>query len=609
MQKETESVLGKVDAFIEKRESVLFWIIFAITALVSIILFDSKISTGGDDAAYIIRANEFVKNFVFPTFQGPLYPIVLAPIVLIFGLSLVPLKLFSLVCMLGFIYMSYRTFKGKIPAILLFSGLLLISVNSHVLYFASQTYNEAFFMFVQSVVFCFFVRFFIVEEEQALKLVKLIKRHLWVAFIVLFAFLTRTIGFSLVIGICGYFLLYKRWKDLLLFIGSFLVLFILYSVVKSLIWSGSSFDATQLNGLLQKDYYRPELGNEDLKGMFVRFWENSVIYLSGFVFNMLGLGVRYSKALTILIYVISIAALFLSYKKNKIIFFLGIISGTFLVSSFFILQSSWSQYRLIVPSFFYVVILLLAFFYYLFSVRLKVLQILIPVLTVLLFFAVIKDTSIAKKDMTNTYTPDWNNFLNASSWVGKNLGKNDKAASRKPDMSSIYANGKAFGGIYNVPAGDTDLFMDEWQQQPDKFMAVLMTDDELHNYYKATMQIQDNIFRIIHNTDSISEILSRRKVQAIDFHQVKDAMEKGVHLSVFHADSLLNRFQRNGITHVMVASLRLNPEVNDGQVISTVRRYLAFIVEKYPFLFAAVHQEGTQEPTVVYKINWETIKK
>ena len=601
--------MKKFNAFIEKKESIIFWIIFSLTALVSVILFDSKISIGGDDSAYIIRANEFVRNFDFPSFQGPLYPIVLAPIVLIFGLSLIPLKMFSLFCMLGFIYVSYRTFTGRIPAILLFSGLLLISVNSHILYFASQTYNEAFFMFIQSVAFYSFVRFFIVEEEQIPKFASRIKRHLWVALTVLLAFLTRSIGFSLAIGVCGYFLFYKKWKDLLLFVGSFAALFFIYSIVKYLIWGGSSFDATQLSSLLQKDYYRPELGNEDLKGMFVRFWENSVIYLSACASNMLGLGYRQSNALTILIYAVAIAALFFSYKKNKTIFFLGIMSGVFLVSSFFILQSMWSQYRLIVPPFFYVVILFLAFFYYLFSAKLKALQVIIPILSVLLFFAGIKDTSIAKKEMKSTHNTDWNNFLNASSWVGKNLRKNEKAASRKPDMSSIYANGKPFVGIFNVPTGDINLFMDEWKQQPDRFMAVPVTDDvKLHRYYKATMQMQDNVFRIIHNTDSISEILSRNNIQSIGFNQIKDAKENGAQLHVFHADSLLNRLKRNDVTHVMIASLRVNPDVNDGKVIVTVIRYVSFIMEKYPSLFTVIHQEGTQEPTRVLKINWETVR-
>ena len=39
------------------------------------LLFDVKISTGGDDSPYIEMAHDFIKGKTFPSWHGPLYPI------------------------------------------------------------------------------------------------------------------------------------------------------------------------------------------------------------------------------------------------------------------------------------------------------------------------------------------------------------------------------------------------------------------------------------------------------------------------------------------------------------------------------------------------------
>ena len=42
------------------------------------------------------------------------------------------------------------------------------------------------------------------------------------------------------------------------------------------------------------------------------------------------------------------------------------------------------------------------------------------------------------------FTPDWQNFLKMSEWVGKNLPDSTVVVSRKPSMSFIYSKGKEF---------------------------------------------------------------------------------------------------------------------------------------------------------------------
>jgi hypothetical protein len=65
-------------------------------------LFDIRVSLSGDDSEYILRAYNFIHG-EFPTFQGPLYPIVLSPFIALFGISLPLLKMLSALFLLNII--------------------------------------------------------------------------------------------------------------------------------------------------------------------------------------------------------------------------------------------------------------------------------------------------------------------------------------------------------------------------------------------------------------------------------------------------------------------------------------------------------------------------
>ena len=89
MTKKTQSISEKdffstIEDFLKKRERLLFGFAFFLTIIFALLLFDLKINVGGDDSAYIIRALDFIRNGTFPSFQGPLYPIFLCPVVAVF---------------------------------------------------------------------------------------------------------------------------------------------------------------------------------------------------------------------------------------------------------------------------------------------------------------------------------------------------------------------------------------------------------------------------------------------------------------------------------------------------------------------------------------------
>jgi hypothetical protein len=72
----SDSFLKILDLTLVKSYPWIVWVFMALTLLFSLLLYDPKISLSGDDSFYINRASEFIHSFKFPSFQGPLYPMV-----------------------------------------------------------------------------------------------------------------------------------------------------------------------------------------------------------------------------------------------------------------------------------------------------------------------------------------------------------------------------------------------------------------------------------------------------------------------------------------------------------------------------------------------------
>ena len=624
----------KSDQHFDKYGKIYLGVTFGITFLFGLLLYDPRVSLTGDDSVYILNARNFYHKFTFPGYQGPLYPMVLSIIVAIFGISLFPLKILSLLFLLGFMYFTYRAFRNKIPSTLLFFILFLTAINSCVLYYGSQTYNEAFYMFMQALLFFVFFQYFVIEKENVSGWKFDLKRHGLLALALLGVVLTRSAGFAVVIAVVVYFLFYCQWKNAGMALAFFLVILFAFQGLKAGIWHESSFQlSSQGSQLMSKDFYHPEYGKEDFPGYVKRLLENSNQYLSAGLFIIMGLRHQSLMAplpnyplLTILIYALAIGTLCFAFKKNKFIVFTIILTGCFLIVTFVILQVFWNQERLIIPVYPYILLILLGFFYYLFTKeKYRSLQplILIPVLA--LFISGMNDTikniGDARK-LKNEYsglTPDWRNYMQASHWIGKNLKENELAACRKPAISVIYAGGKDFHGIYNVPTGNINAFMEKWNQAPNEYAAFRldnkMTDELYHSimqHYYGRLMVMNLQFIVTQTSDSLKKAGKLAQVQLIDSPSAMNRLltQAENQVSLFYADSLLMNLKDKQVTHVLTANLRINPDVKTGQTVSTVERYMYFIQEKYPDIFTIVKQIGANEdePAQILKINWGIIE-
>jgi hypothetical protein len=68
-------------------------------------------------------------------------------------------------------------------------------------------------------------------------------------------------------------------------------------------------------------------------------------------------------------------------------------------------------------------------------------------------------------------------------------------------------------------------------------------------------------------------------------------------------DTIVNRWKAAGVTHVIDASLRTNPQLADGVIISTVRRTIMPVFQKYPEKIKLIHQIGETEPAYLFEFH------
>lgn len=632
---ESKSLLTQMNAYLDKRIGWLIWVILGITFFFSLLLFDSRVSLSGDDSFYIIRASDFIHSFKYPGFQGPLYPMVLSIFVAMFGISLVPLKVLSLIFVLGFMYLFFIAFRSRIPSSLLVITLLVLSINSFILYYSSQTYNEAFYLFMQIVLVLVFFRSFIDKEKEA-SFKQDLQRHLILAISLLALALTKNAGYSAVLAVLGYFILRGQWKNIFYSIAAFAVVLLVYQGVKYFLWSDGGLQfSTQGSSLMNKDYYNPQAGKEDFGGFVTRLIDNSNLYLSKHFMSMIGFrkvvpAMSVSSIVSVLIYMLSIGSLVITFKNNKYLFFTGLLTGAFLLISFLILQTKWDQNRLIIPAIPLLILMIFSFIYYVSRIKeYKLLQVAVPILAVLIFFQSLGVTAGAIKvnqQISGKYgglSPDWKNYLKASEWAALNLPKDAIVACRKPSISFVYGKGRNFYGIMQLPAYSTNVFVNNWTKNDSAYMLFNYADfggKQLNPQLFA--MLKENMVAMLFVGDTVFfadriEAGNRKsfykEVNSAGFTYISSAaalkplLNQGKVVKLYYPDSLLSQLQNNGVTHILTANLRRNSTQKDGMIINTVERYMAFIQEKYPQIFSKVSQIGDDdnEPAIIVKIEFE----
>ena len=71
-----ETTLIKLENFLQKNETIIFFSLLLVSLIFSVLLFDIKMSEGNDDSDYIEGAFKLTKDFSsYYSTKAPLYPI------------------------------------------------------------------------------------------------------------------------------------------------------------------------------------------------------------------------------------------------------------------------------------------------------------------------------------------------------------------------------------------------------------------------------------------------------------------------------------------------------------------------------------------------------
>ncbi|MFO8000763.1 MAG: hypothetical protein R6U46_05930 [Marinilabilia sp.] len=457
--------------FLERNHTILLILVFAIYVITSFFTFNVRISEGGDDSTYIIRALDLLEEGKFPKYQGPFYPIILAGVIALSGTSIILLKITSWVFLTLALLLFFRTFHKRVSNIVLWGTLLILIVNHHFLYFGSQTYSEAFFMLLQGIFFLYVFHTIDITNGGRVKHI-----HSLILALLLFGMIvTRTVAIAALPSVIIFLILKRQYRSALT-TALFLILFAaMFTGVKSWLSEGAVLESEQMSTLMWENPYDESEGKESFGGFLERFAGNSNIYLSKYFPILTGfkpaMSLSKQPVVTILLYIFFLAGFIRFLKKrNDPLLFTGLYLAFMLGVTFFSLQTLWDQVRLIIPFFPFMVLFLgetIASFVSgsRHAWKQKALIGVMLISTLLVSAQTIKQndfTAIFKNlsgDRYYGYTPDWQNYLQMAEYAGDELPDDSYVACRKPNMARLYADGKEFYGIYRFESNDPDSLL------------------------------------------------------------------------------------------------------------------------------------------------------
>jgi hypothetical protein len=634
-------VFPKLDVYFLRKQDSYFYLSFILLLFFGILLFNVRISEGGDDSGYLLEAKRFIDGIAFPSFHGTFYAIFLGLLMKVFGFHLILLKMLSLAFLLGHQTLTYFTFRNRISPFILVTLTLIISVSNGILYFGSQTYTESFYMLFQASFFYIFIIYFNNISNNLVHIKSNWYKYLLLGFILFVLATTRNLGIGALIAIIFLLIIEKKFLPALFSLLAFLFFNIPYFLYKRFVWGITNSDISgQVQIALQKNPYNKAYGNEDLYGLLIRIIQNIKIYLSGIFFKETGVinQDRYITSLlpgVILLLILCIGfGLVFKNKKNlfRIIFLYLFIS---LSITFIALHQMWSQSRLIIIL---IPIMLICSFWTLGELSKNInMGFLRYIIILFLSYILIKETyttlnkvsvnrEILLENLSGNkyygYTPDMMNYLRLSEWSAKNIPPEDKIGCRKASMSFIYGNGRIFYPIYKLPYINAVELL-ESKIKEDKQIYFIKENDFAFKPLKLVLPIKKFLYAIIYLDKSkygmylidkklnsqIETLLNDLKITPL---KSIDEFEKNIFVNnkqklASIPEELISELKRNDIKYLISANLRVQISEKSNATINAVELIMSDIYLKYPGIFIKVKQIGNNnnEPAILYKIDYK----
>jgi hypothetical protein len=258
-------------------------------------------------------------------------------------------------------------------------------------------------------------------------------------------------------------------------------------------------------------------------------------------------------------------------------------------------------------------------------------QFLLPLFATIILFGTLTHTflklerhiPVLQRNLRNDplygYTPDWRNFILMSEWAAKNVPRSAVIASRKPSISCIHGS-RDFVGISSVPAINNDELKNLTPQPLKKFLMVDISAGWLpvlspHMQYvafgKQPLNGKEVSAVAIYEIDDtgMPQLLPALKENNLNF--TFDYVPVFTHITThsdilcYSPDNLYNSLRERNIQYMLMASLRMNPATNTGNIINTLQRYIYIVSLKYPDIVKRqCHSIGDSEPATLLELQY-----
>jgi len=250
-----------------------------LSVLLCVARFEPKLHTGGDSAHYVLLAESLLQSGdgyadsmepgdpVPQTKYPPGYPLMLAPLVALFGRNIPLLKVLSVVLTVGSVFIFTLFAEKRVDRGLWFVLCLAFALNPVIVDYSHWILSEAPFLFVTLVAFLFLEKS---GEEESMG------RSFWVGLAaIVVAYYIRSIGLVFLVAGTLFYLLRRRWREFLWFnvVGAGLSL---PWFVRNRVVGGTA--TPYIDQFLLQSVYDPEAGYHDLWGMLGRVASNLWIY-------------------------------------------------------------------------------------------------------------------------------------------------------------------------------------------------------------------------------------------------------------------------------------------------------------------------------------------
>ena len=286
--------LKKLEAWIEKNRRLVLTVILGVNLFLCLALFDPKPYCGGDNAYYTILAQSLLQTgdgystYIATGIPEPFtifpfgYPLILAPLIALFGVNLLLFKFLSLAIAMGSVILLSVLVRPLLSPLQWAVLTLAVAVNPEIINFSHWILSDIPFFFFSLLSLIFFLQSEASERERP-------GYRFWLAvFCIAIAIHFRQIGVAFTVAGFAYYAISRKWRKLTAYTLGLTILVSPWMIRNILVQEVNYASIQDLFFLKAQSY--PDLGTLDVQGMGARISGNIRSYSTDLIASSLVLG-------------------------------------------------------------------------------------------------------------------------------------------------------------------------------------------------------------------------------------------------------------------------------------------------------------------------------